>query len=268
MKRILGIALLLLAVSPRLFAQCSDAEAKRLAEFDGAWGEALKRGDRAFLQNVYADDFRDIALGGGEKDKARSIEDSIRIVQAAAKHSWEHYVIACTPSTATITHRGTWTTIVNGREQTSYTRSIHVLEKRGGRWQVVTNANHPLDDAATLLYMERDWNDALKNRDAGWFERNYAHDASAVASTSGVLRSKAEAINEVRTDKAAFESLELSDLNARVDGNKAIVTGINHVKGKDAQGKPFDRRVLFTDVFIKRDGRWLVWSTQGTQMRQ
>ena len=267
MKRILGITLLLLAASPRLFAQCSDAEAKRLAEFDSAWGEALKRGDRAFLQNVYADDFRDITLGG-MKDKARSIEDSIRIVQEAAKHSWDQYVIACTPNTATITHRGTWTASVNGREQTSYTRSVHLLEKRGGRWQVVSNTNHPLDDAGILLYMERDWNDALKNRDAGWFERNYAHDASDVSSTSGVLHSKAEAINEARTDKTVFESLELSDLNARVDGNKAIVNGINHVKGKDAQGKPFDRRVLFTDVFIKRDGRWLVWATQGTEMRQ
>lgn len=44
----------------------------------------------------------------------------------------------------------------------------------------------------------------------------------------------------------------------------ASVTGINRVVGRDEQGKPIDRRVRFTDVFIKRDGRWQVWATQGT----
>ena len=34
--------------------------------------------------------------------------------------------------------------------------------------------------------------------------------------------------------------------------------------GRDAQGKAMDRRVRFTDVYIKRDGRWQVWATQGT----
>jgi len=33
---------------------------------------------------------------------------------------------------------------------------------------------------------------------------------------------------------------------------------------KDEQGKAFDRRTRFTDTFIKRDGRWQVWATQGT----
>ena len=50
----------------------------------------------------------------------------------------------------------------------------------------------------------------------------------------------------------------------RVDGNAAVVTGINHVRGKDDKGVAFDRRTRFTDTFIKRDGRWLVWATQGT----
>jgi ketosteroid isomerase-like protein len=48
------------------------------------------------------------------------------------------------------------------------------------------------------------------------------------------------------------------------DGNVAIVTGVNRVRGRDEQGKPFDRRVRFTDTFIRRDGRWQVWASQGT----
>jgi len=58
--------------------------------------------------------------------------------------------------------------------------------------------------------------------------------------------------------------MDLSDMNARVEGNTAVVTGINHVKGRDDKGVAFDRRVRFTDVFLKKDGRWQVIATQGT----
>jgi ketosteroid isomerase-like protein len=112
--------------------------------------------------------------------------------------------------------------------------------------------------------MESDWNDAFKRGDAAWLESNYASDATDVSSRTGVIHTKAEEIASMKTDKTVFESLELYDLNVRVDGNAGIVTGINHVKGRDAQGKAFDRRSRFTDTFVKRDGRWQVWATQGT----
>jgi ketosteroid isomerase-like protein len=68
----------------------------------------------------------------------------------------------------------------------------------------------------------------------------------------------------MKDNKTVLDVLELSDLDARVDGNAAIVTGVNHVRGKDDKGVAFDRRTRFTDTFIKRDGRWQVWATQGT----
>lgn len=44
----------------------------------------------------------------------------------------------------------------------------------------------------------------------------------------------------MKTDKSAVDSLEVSDLNVRVEGNGAIVTGVNRVKGRDAQGQALD----------------------------
>ena len=75
---------------------------------------------------------------------------------------------------------------------------------------------------------------------------------------------KAQVIADARDDKSILQVLDLSDLSIRVEGNAAVATGVNHVVGRDAEGKPIDRRVRFTDVFIKRDGRWQVWATQGT----
>jgi ketosteroid isomerase-like protein len=270
MKRIFAISLIIIAATTIALGQCSDADKKKLEDFDRAWGEASQRGDRAFLQNVYADNYMGLGAAGAI-NKAQSIDDAVKQAerdranpQNAAKVTHDYYMITCTPNSATITHRNVITAMQGGKEQTFYTRSVHVLERRGDNWQVVSNAGHPLNDGGVLFYMEREWNDASKRGDTAWFERNYADDASDISSRTGALHSKAEEIASMKTDKTVLDSLELSELDVRVEGNSAVVTGINHVKGKDGQGQAFDRRTRFTDTYIKRDGRWQVWATQGT----
>lgn len=269
MKKILAAVTMLFAAAPA-FAQCSDADKKALEAWDRTWGEATTRGDRAAMQAIFADDFQglgpaapqgktaaiDAAVAAAERNRANPA-DAPRIV-------YDAYSIACTPNTATITHRNTVTARVDGKDQTFQTRSVHVLEKRAGRWQAVANAAHGLDDSAVLAYMERDWNDAVLRHDASWFERNYAFDVSDISSRTGGIMTKAQAVADARSDKTTYQSLELSGLNVRIEGNTAVVTGVNHEVGRDAQGKALDRRVRFTDVYIKRDGRWQVWATQGT----
>jgi ketosteroid isomerase-like protein len=266
---LLAVAVMM-AASPALGQQCNDAEKMRLQEFDKAWSEATRRGDRAQLQAIYADDYGGATLTGTQT-KAAAVDAAVLAAertrasgQAPPPTVYDNYVITCTPTTAVVTHRNATTTTVGGREQTSYTRSVHVMEKRGGRWQVVGNAGHALNDAAVLLYMENDWNEASRKKDIAWFERNFTDDATEVASRTAALQTKAEAIASMKTDKTVLESLELSEPSVRVDGNLAVVTGVNRVRGRDDQGKPFDRRVRFTDTFIKRDGRWQVWASQGT----
>jgi ketosteroid isomerase-like protein len=269
--KLLLIPIVMAAVSARLVAQqCSDAEKAKLEEFDKAWTEAASRGDRARLQAIFADDFASTDLTGSQ-DKTTTIDATVRAAERARATGQtpppttsDNYIIACTPTSAVITHRATTTTTVNGREQTSYFRSVHMLEKRGGRWQVVGNAGHTLNDASILLYMEHDWNDARKRKDVAWFERNIADDATGVSSTTGAIQTKREAIEAMRSDKSVIESIELREPTVRVEGNTAVVTGINRLRGRDEQGKPFDRRIRFTGTYIKRDGRWQVWAFQGT----
>jgi ketosteroid isomerase-like protein len=270
MKRVLPVLLLMIAAATIAFGQCSDADKKKLEDFDRAWGEASVRGDRAFLQNVYADNYAGVGTAG-MIDKAQTINDAVKQSerdkanpQNVAKVTHDYYMITCTPNSATITHRNVITEKADGKEQTFYTRSVHVLERRGEGWQVVSNAGHPLNDAGVLLYLEREWNDASKRGDVAWFERNYADDATDINSRTGAVHSKAEEIASMKNDKTVLDSLELSELDVRVEGNAAIVTGVNRVRGKDAQGQALDRRTRFTDTYIKRDGRWQVWATQGT----
>jgi ketosteroid isomerase-like protein len=122
-------------------------------------------------------------------------------------------------------------------------------------------------DQTALLEMERQWNAALKSHDLAWIEKSFAADITDVSSGNGALHSKAEDIAMMKADKTVYETLELSETKARVEGNAGIVTGINHLKGRDETGQEFDLRLAFTDTYIKRDGRWQVWATQHTRVK-
>jgi ketosteroid isomerase-like protein len=264
-------ALLVFTVSSTGSAQCSNADKAALEALDKAWGEASTRGDRAFLEGAYADNFAAIGTTG-TVDRATTLANTMRDAernkadpQPAAVP--DHYVISCTPLTATITHRNVIAPVYGSTGAPTYSRSIHFLEKRGNRWQVVSSTGHAVTDQMQLAYLEQEWNDASKRRDANWVEQNYAPFATDIASRTGALETKEQAIASMKNGTMVPESMELSELSTRVEGDVAVVTGVNHVKGKDAQGKAFERRVRFTDTFIKRDGRWQVWATQGTAIQ-
>lgn len=269
MKHFLGAAFVLLLVSPVVFGQCTDADRQKLEAFDRAWGDAGQRGDAVFLQTVYADDYMNMTPTGSF-NKTRAIENAVKTAARnktnpnPARISHDYYIITCGPKTATITHRNVIVDKVDGKDQTFYTRSVHFLEKRGNDWKVVSDAGGPLNDEGQLLYMEREWNDADKKHDMAWFERNYEEDAIDISSRTGAMHTKAEVLASMKDDKMSFDTMDLSDMDARVEGNTAVVTGINHVKGRDDKGVAFDRRVRFTDVFLKKDGRWQIIATQGT----
>jgi ketosteroid isomerase-like protein len=269
--RIAAVAALLSPIAAKpLLAECSPADRAALEAFDKSWGDASVSGDRARIGPFISDGYATVNVGG-TLDRQSMFVNAERAAQQnkanpAPPATPDRYVISCTPLTATITHRNT--VVDAASKQPAYSRSVHFLEKLGNTWKVVSSTGYALSDEQQLLYMEQDWNDAAMKHDAAWTERNYASFASDVSSRTGSIETKSEAVASARSDKLVYDALELSDVSARVEGDAAVVTGINHVRGKDAQGKAFDRRVRFTDTFIKRDGRWQVWATQGTLIQE
>lgn len=249
-----------------VFGECSDADKRALEAFDRAWGDAGQRGDRAAMTAIYADDFMDTNVAG-PTNKTQSIDSAVRQAErdranpaTVSKVDHDYYVISCTPNSALITHRNVITS-PDGKK--SYSRSVHALEKRNGKWVVVSNAGHPVGDAGQLLYMEREWTEADLKRDTSWHERNFADDFTAIDSRTGAMTNKREEINSMKSATVDFE--EVSDMNVRMVGDTGIVTGVYRARGKDEKGA-YDRTSRFTDVYVKRDGRWQVVSSQGTLM--
>lgn len=272
MRHIFLILVLTFTFTGFAFGECADADKKALEAFDRAWGEAGVKGDRNALMAIYADDYTGLP---DMQNKTQTIEATMKAFetnkanpQMVDKISHDNYQITCTPTSAVITHRNIITTKngTGGKEETFWTRSVHMLEKRGGKWQVVGNAGNSLDEYAMLAYMEMDWNTADVKRDMGWFERNFAADYSGISSGTAKIFNKTQELENYKNDKSRTEWNQLSEMDIRIDGNTAIVTGINHVKGRDEKGQPMEYRLRFTDTFIKRDGRWQVWATQGTRI--
>ncbi len=48
---------------------------------------------------------------------------------------------------------------------------------------------------------------------------------------------------------------ETLDLKVHLHGNTAVLIGTYHERG-DEKGKPYDYRDRFTDVWMKKDGKW------------
>lgn len=273
MRQIFGIVMLLAVTASVAFGQCSDVDKKALETFDRAWGDAGVNGDKAALMSIYADDYVGLP---GMMGKAATIDGTMKTFERnkanpamADKVTHDSYMISCTPNSATITHRNiVWTPGgTGGKPETFWTRSVHFLEKRGGKWQVVSNTGGGvMDDYMVLGYMEQDWNNAGLKRDKEWFEKNFATDYTSISSRNAALMNKNEDIADTMKGPGGDDWNELSEMGIRIDGNTAIVTGVNHVKGKDDKAVPYDLKVRFTDTWIKRDGHWQAWATQGTRM--
>jgi FKBP-type peptidyl-prolyl cis-trans isomerase len=110
---------------------------------------------------------------------------------------------------------------------------------------------------ATLKKLERQWFDALIGKDTAALDRILADDYLAT-SHLGVAGTKAEAIEQVKSGALKVESLVADDERVRVYGATAVITGratINH-----------QQELRYTEVWVKRQGRWQAVSWQGTRI--
>jgi ketosteroid isomerase-like protein len=114
-----------------------------------------------------------------------------------------------------------------------------------------------------LLKLENDWNTATEKKDVVFLDKLYADEYFSTDS-EGVIITKAQDLAQVKASSTA-SPFALSDMKVRVYGDTAVVTGVNTVhwtvNGKERLGP-----IRFTDVFVKRDGRWQVVASHGSKV--
>jgi ketosteroid isomerase-like protein len=114
----------------------------------------------------------------------------------------------------------------------------------------------------TLQSIEQAWLNAEKNHDVAAFEKIVADDWIAIT-PEGKSQTKAERAAEIKAGH--IDSATLDDMKVRVFGDTAVVTGTdNEVSSED--GKKSSNHYVWTDVFVKRNGKWLAVASQTAQI--
>ena len=150
MKRSLAITLLCTAVALAVSTQAKDVPndvQQALISVDKQWGEA--GGDTAKLDKIIGDNLVAIGSKGEAQNKQQMIADNKAIsagVQNASYTPDEFKFEMLSPDVVVMTHRGTTKGMQNNKEVTESHRSLHVFQKRDGRWQVVANAQLPISE--------------------------------------------------------------------------------------------------------------------------
>ena len=120
------------------------------------------------------------------------------------------------------------------------------------------------NDEQTLLRIERELTDAMLRGDTSAVERHYA-DAFTFTTPDGEVVNKAQVIANLKSGDVKFDSSRIDDMKVQVYAAAAVVTSLTtdrgRVKGADVSGQ-----YRWTDVFVRRGGRWQLVAAQGTRV--
>ena len=126
-----------------------------------------------------------------------------------------------------------------------------------------SKADSDADISQALQAMERAWLNAEKNHDAATFDKLVADDWIATT-PDGKRQTKAERAAEIIASD--IDSATLGEMKVRVFGDTAVVTGSDdETTMKD--GKKSTDHYVWTDVFVKPDGKWLAVASQTAQTK-
>jgi len=114
------------------------------------------------------------------------------------------------------------------------------------------------------MKVETEWGDAMTKRDIAALDRILGDDHSVITKDGSIL-TKAQEIENYKSEASSNELFDLEPMKVRVFGDTAVVTGGHREKsynfGKDTSG-----HYRWTDIFVKRSGRWQAVASELTRV--
>ena len=103
----------------------------------------------------------------------------------------------------------------------------------------------------------------MLKRDAAMLGRILGDDITSVGSR-GTVETKSEVLADLKDKTTGYTSCVDNNIKVRIYGDTAVVTGLGTRAGTYKGAAFKDRQFLWTDVFVKRNGRWECVASQGT----
>ena len=146
--------------------------------------------------------------------------------------------------------------------------------QKDGSWKRfwdISNSDQPLpgstasgEDEQALLQLERDWAEASVKKDAAVLDKILANEFQA--NYASFVGNKKQFLADLTSGSNKTESNINSEMKALVFGDRAIVHGLATVRSSKA-GKDTSSQERYTDVFVKRDGRWQIVTGYSTKVQ-
>jgi len=107
-----------------------------------------------------------------------------------------------------------------------------------------------------ILKVDEERNQALQKGDVATLDRIYSDDL-VYANATGALLTKAQHLADLKGRALNFKSFKHDDVQVTVHGDTGILTGIS-TSAVEFHGTVSSSPRRFLNVFVKKDGRWLV----------
>ena len=121
-------------------------------------------------------------------------------------------------------------------------------------------------DERELMQLVKDLIEAVVKADVAFLDR-VLHEDYAHHRPGGTVENRAQYLENRKARHVHYESLMADEIQVRVFGDTAVVTGRSTAKGKDQHGKIDDQR-RWTRVLVRRDGRWQFVHYHGTPIQR
>lgn len=113
-----------------------------------------------------------------------------------------------------------------------------------------------LDDAELVKQADRQLNDLILKNNAVSADPFYAAEF-ILTTSSGKQKSKLDVLSEISSPDLRLEINATEEVQVRLSGSTAVLTGILHQKGSYKQ-KSFDAFLRVTDTWVKTPSGWKI----------
>lgn len=126
-----------------------------------------------------------------------------------------------------------------------------------GTFKIMPMAHAATDDQTIVATLDTAFQAAVKANDADTMAR-ILHPNMVLVLGDGRVNTREEQLSETRAARTRYEHQEEDPgtQTVRVWGDTAVVTARLWVKGHSAKGGAFDRRLWFSDTYVRTPGGW------------
>ncbi|HEY0378442.1 MAG TPA: nuclear transport factor 2 family protein [Pyrinomonadaceae bacterium] len=121
-----------------------------------------------------------------------------------------------------------------------------------------------MNEEEEVRALMRRWDDALVNRNFEFIDSILAEDFTYIAA-SGQVQNKAELLASIRSPELRIAASSSSNVVVRLYGDVAVAIAEGRIKGS-YKSQEFENRYRFTDVWVRRHGKWVAANTQITAL--